>query len=98
MRRIRLAFLHACAFPVHAENAASVTGPLLRLTAPEGDASIVVVDLASATDADGAMTQAWKLAQPEFRRTLRLATPRASRNGWVDQKAFEDETTRSAKV
>ena len=111
MRRLLLAFLLACTLPVHAENTASghsytppdsfavsVTGPLLRLTAPEGDASIVVVDLASATDADDAVTQAWKLAQPEFKRTLRLATPRASRNGWVDQKVLDYETSPNEKL
>jgi len=111
MRHLLLAFLLACAFQAQAENTASghsytpldsfavsAAGPLLRLTAPEGAASIVVVDLASATDADDAVTQAWKLAQPEFRRILRLATPRASRNGWADQKVFDYETWPNEKL
>ena len=111
MRRLLLASLLACGFAAHAENTASghsytppeafavsANGPLLRLTALEGDASIVVVDLATATDADNAASQAWKLAQPDFKRTLRIATPRPSRNGWVDQKVFDYETTPNEKL
>ena len=111
MRRLLLASLLACGFAAHAENTASghsytppeafavsANGPLLRLTALEGDASIVVVDLATATDADNAASQAWKLAQPDFKRTLRIATPRPSRNGWVDQKVFDYETSPNEKL
>ena len=111
MRRLLLASLLACGFAAHAENTASghsytppeafavsANGPLLRLTALEGDASIVVVDLATATDADNAVSQAWKLAQPDFKRTLRIATPRPSRNGWVDQKVFDYETSPNEKL
>ena len=110
MRRLLLASLFVCGFAAHAENTASghsytppeafavsANGPLLRLTALEGDASIVVVDLATATDADNAASQAWKLALPDFKRTLRLATPRPSRNGWVDQKVFDYETSPNEK-
>lgn len=111
MRRLLLASLVACGFAARAENTASghsytppeafavsATGPLLRLTAPEGDASIVVVDLAAATDAADAVSQAWKLAQPEFNRTLRIATPRPSRDGWVDQRVFDYETSPNEKL
>ena len=111
MRRLLLASLLACGFAAHAENTASghsytppeafavsANGPLLRLTALEGDASIVVVDLATATDADNAVSQAWKLALPDFKRTLRIATPRPSRNGWVDQKVFDYETSPNEKL
>ena len=111
MRRLLLASLFVCGFAAHAENTASghsytppeafavsANGPLLRLTALEGDASIVVVDLATATDADNAVSQAWKLALPDFKRTLRIATPRPSRNGWVDQKVFDYETSPNEKL
>ena len=111
MRRLLFACLLACGFAAHAENTASghsytppeafavsANGPLLRLTALEGDASIVVVDLATATDADNAVSQAWKLALPDFKRTLRIATPRPSRNGWVDQKVFDYETSPNEKL
>lgn len=111
MRRLLLASLLACGFAAHAENTAgghsftapeafavNAIGPLLRLTAPEGDASIVIVDLAMATDAAEAVSQAWKLAQPDFKRTLRIATARPSRNGWVDQKVFDYETSPNEKL
>ena len=110
MRRLSLASLLACGFCAHAENTASghsytppeafalsANGPLLRLTALEDDASIFVVDLAGAADADNAVSQAWNLAQPDFKRTLRIATPRPNRNGWVDQKVFDYETSPNEK-
>ena len=74
------------------------SGPVLRFTAPEGDATVTLVDLASAKDADDAVAQAWKLARPDFKRTLRIATPRPARNGWVDQKVFEYETSPNEKL
>ena len=43
--------------------AASVAGPVLRFTAPERDATVLVVELAAARDADDAVAQAWKLAE-----------------------------------
>lgn len=68
-------------------------GPVLTFTAPEGDASVVLVDLPHARDAEDAVAQAWKLVQPDFRLKLHLASPRPPRNGWVDQKAFVYETS-----
>ncbi len=110
MRRLLLATV-VCGSAAHADNTASghsytppeafsisATSPLLRLNAPEGDASIVVVDLATASDAEDAVAQAWKLAQPDFKRTLRIATTRPSRNGWVDQKVFDYETSPNEKL
>jgi CubicO group peptidase (beta-lactamase class C family) len=78
--------------------AANANGPVLRFTAPEGDATVMVVDLAGARDADDAVAQAWKLAVPDFKRTLRIATPRSARNGWVDQKVFDYETSPNEKL
>ena len=76
----------------------SQSGPQLRLTAPEGDASIVMVELAAAKDAKDAVAQAWAQAQPDFKRSLRIATPRPARNGWVDQQVFEYETSPNEKL
>lgn len=111
MRRLLLDALLAWGFAAQADNTfsghsftppesftVSATGPLLRLTAPEGDANITVVDLTAVTDADDAVAQAWKLGQPGFKRTLRIATPRPSRNGWVDQKVFDYETSPNEKL
>ncbi|MFZ2987550.1 serine hydrolase domain-containing protein [Ideonella sp.] len=76
----------------------SRTGPLIKLVAPEGDSTLYLVDLASAKDADDAVAQAWALAQPGFDRKLRLATPRPARNGWVDQKIYNYETSPNEKL
>ncbi|MFN7692636.1 MAG: serine hydrolase domain-containing protein [Burkholderiales bacterium] len=76
----------------------SLSANVARFTAPEGDLVVIAVDLADAKDADDAVAQAWKLAVPDFKRSLRLATPRASRNGWVDQKVFEYETSPNEKM
>lgn len=78
--------------------ATSVAGPVLRFTAPEGDTTVTVVDLAAAKDAVDAVAQAWRLAVPDFKRSLRIATPRPARNGWVDQKVFEYETSPNEKL
>ena len=111
MRRLLIASLLAAAFAANADTTstghsytppeaftASANGALVKFTAPEGDASIVVVDLASAKDAADAVAQAWAQAQPDFKRTLRLATPRPSRNGWVDQQVYDYETSPNEKL
>ncbi len=111
MRRLLITSLLALAFSANADTtatghsysppaafSASSNGPVLKFTAPEGDASVMVVDLAAAKDAADAVAQAWALAQPDFKRTLRLATPRSSRNGWVDQQVFEYETSPNEKL
>jgi CubicO group peptidase (beta-lactamase class C family) len=111
MRRLLIATLLAAAIAAQADTtatghsysppeafAASGSGAVLKFTAPEGDATIIVVDLAGAKDATDAVAQAWAQAQPDFKRTLRLATPRPSRNGWVDQQAFEYETSPNEKL
>lgn len=57
-----------------------------------------MVDLATAMDADDAVAQAWKLVQPDFKRNLRIATPRPSCNGWVDQLVYDYETSPNEKL
>ncbi|MGM9483330.1 serine hydrolase domain-containing protein [Roseateles sp. NT4] len=112
MRRLLIASLLAAAFATaHADTtsaghsysppeafATSTSGAVLKFTAPEGDASVTVVDLASAKDAADAIAQAWAQVDPAFKRTLRLATPRPSRNGWVDQQVFDYETSPNEKL
>ena len=70
----------------------------MRFTAPEGDATVSVVDLPDAKDAQDAVAQAWKRVQPDFKRTLLLTTPRSARNGWVDQAVFDYETSPNEKL
>ncbi len=111
MRRLLIATLLAAAFSANADTTsaghsysppeafvASASGAVLKFTAPEGDASVTVVDLAAAKDAVDAVAQAWALVQPDFKRTLRIATPRPSRNGWVDQQVFDYETSPNEKL
>ncbi|MFX6506455.1 hypothetical protein ABTG29_18530, partial [Acinetobacter baumannii] len=77
---------------------ASSGAALLSFNAPEGDASVILVELAAARDAADAVAQAWAQASPGFKRTLRLATPRPARNGWVDQQVFDYETSADEKL
>lgn len=71
MRRLLLDALLAWGFAAQADNTSSghsftppesftvsATGPILRLTAPEGDANITVVNLTAVTDTDDAVAQA----------------------------------------
>ncbi len=111
MRHLLIAPLLAACLAAHADTTQSghtytppdaftavISGPQLKMTAPEGDASITVIDLTSAKDADDAVATAWRMAQPDFKRTLRIATPRPSRNGWVDQKVYDYETSPNEKL
>lgn len=111
MRRLLIATLFAAAFAAQADTTsaghsysppeaftAQARGEVLRFTAPEGDATVTVVDLVSARDAADAVAQAWSQVQPDFKRTLRLATPRPSRNGWLDGQVFEYETSPNEKL
>ncbi|MFT7775444.1 serine hydrolase domain-containing protein [Roseateles sp.] len=111
MRRLVIASLLAATFAANADTTstghsysppeafvASGGGAVLKFTAPEGDASIYSIDLASAKDAADAVAQAWAMAQPGFKRTLRLATLRPARNGWLDQQVFEYETSPNEKL
>lgn len=59
-------------------------GPLVRFLAPEGDASVTVVPIASARDATDAAAQAFALARPGFSRPVDLTQPLPPREGWDD--------------
>lgn len=111
MRRLLIASLLAAAFAAQADTtsaghsysppeafATSANGAVLKFTAPEGDASVTVVDLAAAKDAADAIAQAWAQVDLGFKRTLRLATPRPNRNGWVDQQVYDYETSPNEKL
>ncbi len=76
------------------------SGSQLRFTAPEGDATVTVLEFGKdqVKDAADAVAQAWRQVQPDFKRTLLLATPRPKRNGWVDQTAFDYETSPNEKL
>ncbi|BEV01074.1 serine hydrolase domain-containing protein [Novosphingobium olei] len=59
-------------------------GQLVRFVAPEGDASAVIVPIASARNADDAAMQAFALARPGFSRAIDLTQPLPPREGWDD--------------
>jgi CubicO group peptidase (beta-lactamase class C family) len=67
-------------------------GALSVLTPPEGDSHVAIVGV-DATDANAAVSAAWKLYRPEMKRPVRLVTPRPGREGWEEQQVFEFETS-----
>ncbi len=69
----------------------------MRLVAPEGDATIAIVDV-DASSADDAVAKGWAAVRPGFGRKLKLSTPRPARNGWVDQRYYEYETSPNEKA
>jgi len=73
-------------------------GRLSLMTAPEGDATLAIADLAEAKDADSAVAQAWALFKPGFKRSLRLATPRPPRHGWEEQRVYDYETSPNERL
>jgi CubicO group peptidase (beta-lactamase class C family) len=110
-RLLVLAFALVCATAARAETtsaghtfsppegfALKQEGALSRVSAPEGDATITLVDLPDAKDADDAIAMAWRLARPGFQRKLELATTRPARNGWADIKVLDYETSPNEKL
>jgi CubicO group peptidase (beta-lactamase class C family) len=70
-----------------------VTGKsLVILEPPETDSHIGIVDC-QAADAAAAAAAAWAAYKPDFKRPLRLATPRPARDGWEEQRVFNYETS-----
>ena len=62
-------------------------------TAPEKDASLVVVYIKSAENSAQASTAAWKLYEPEFHRDIRLNAPRVATKGWKNMRRIEYVTS-----
>ena len=74
------------------------SGKLLSLQAPEGDLRVSLVELQAAT-ADDAVVQAWPIVQPgQAVRPLKIASPIAPRNGWLDRKSYTYETSPNEKL
>src|SRR5215471_12253385 len=65
---------------------------MVVLSPPETDTHIVIVD-SKAADAKAAVAEAWSAYQPDFKRPLRLSTPRPPRDGWDEQQVFNYETS-----
>lgn len=73
------------------------TDALVRVVAPEGDVSLTIVDVGTASDAAAATVAAWRIAQPEFARTIRLSTPQPAREGWNETVQTDYETSPNEK-
>jgi CubicO group peptidase (beta-lactamase class C family) len=73
-------------------------GNLSILTAPEGNARIVVADGVAGADAAVAVTAAWKAYRPDFARPIKLVTPRAPREGWEQRAVADYETSPNEKL
>lgn len=70
---------------------------LVILGPPETDTHIAIVDT-QAADAAAAVAAAWAAYQPDFKRPLRLATPRPAREGWEERQVFNYETSPNERV
>ena len=66
---------------------------LVILGPPETDTHVAIVDAAGAADASAAVTAAWAAYKPDFKRPLKLVTPRPAREGWDERKVFDYETS-----
>ena len=72
-------------------------GPRMRITCPEGDLNVVVLDT-PAKSADDAVLAAARALHPDFKRPIHIVEPRPGRNGWDDVRAYEFETSPNEKI
>lgn len=71
-------------------------GAAVILTAPEGGSHIAIVDV-EAKDADAAVMAAWAAYDPGAERILNLASDRPARDGWVQIRSYQYETSAADK-
>jgi CubicO group peptidase (beta-lactamase class C family) len=65
---------------------------LVILEPPEADTHIAIID-SQAADAKAAVTAAWTAYKPDFKRPLKLVTPRPGRQGWDERQVYDYETS-----
>jgi CubicO group peptidase (beta-lactamase class C family) len=70
----------------------------VTLTPPEAANFIKIVDVPHAAAARDAVAQAWKLAQPGFARTLKVATTQPARDGWDEAWEYDYETSPNERL
>ena len=80
-------------FQTPADWSRSDNGDLITFTAPEGDASLTLVNLATANDAVDAAQNAFKKANPSFDREVKLVTDEAPARGWTSISEIEYQTS-----
>jgi CubicO group peptidase (beta-lactamase class C family) len=71
---------------------------LVVLTAPEGDANLVLADVPQAADARAAVDAAWRLYNPPTQHPFKLMTARPPRNGWDEREVLDYETSPNEHV
>jgi CubicO group peptidase (beta-lactamase class C family) len=74
-----------------------VDGPAAKLTGPEPDLHLTVVD-SGEKSADDAVAAAWRAVHPGFKWALKLATPRPGRHGWEETRGYSYETSPDEKL
>lgn len=65
---------------------------MIVLSPPEPDSHLAIVDV-KAADAAGAVSAAWTIYSPDFKRPVKLMTPAPARDGWDERKNFNYETS-----
>jgi CubicO group peptidase (beta-lactamase class C family) len=71
----------------------STAPSIVKLTPPEQDSHVAIVDIAEAVDGPDAVAKAWRIYQPGFARPVQLVTPRPARNGWDERQVVDYETS-----
>ena len=74
-----------------------VDGPTAKLTGPEPDLHLTIVD-SSEKGADDAVAAAWRLVHPGFKWALKVTTPRPGRHGWEERRDYDYETSPDEKL
>jgi CubicO group peptidase (beta-lactamase class C family) len=74
-----------------------VDGPAAKLTGPEPDLHVAVVDSTSATP-DDAVAAAWRTVHPGFKWALKLASTQPGRHGWEEKREYEYEVSPDEKL
>jgi CubicO group peptidase (beta-lactamase class C family) len=73
-------------------------GSLVELVPPEGDLTLVIADVGSASDARSAVAAAWALYRGKETHAFKLLTPAPARDGWDEQAIVEYETSPAEHV
>ena len=73
----------------------SSAGGMVIFTAPEKDANLVIVAIASAKSAEAAAAAAWAIHDPDFARDISLINPVAADRGWDVISRIEYQTSPS---
>ncbi|MBS0394894.1 MAG: beta-lactamase family protein, partial [Proteobacteria bacterium] len=71
---------------------AAIAGAVVRVSAPEADAAIAIVDVGAAADARAAAERAWAAMLPGTRRVPGLVSALPARDGWDERQVLSYDT------